>query len=351
MFDDYKKDVLKFYLSMKDSFELSSNLEWPTPKKVKKECFVIFGKRYDKKDDEILRSFFDPTNQINDHILSIKKFELTKFKPLISFMKGEKNVRGEENVKLLAWLLNFDSYEIWRVNSDDKKNITILDEDESILGTIDTEEDEITILYSNESQETKLDEVDDPAIEIKNNSKEFNKKLKKKIVNISTVLATVLYLGGYLYIHNEVRFKSLFRSSLIGQDKCMYWTGEHYEAIGCNETSEVTIPLDTVKLARLHRITLPDTLTKNSLGKVWYGKVSGNPIFYTAGGDDPLDSNKRLLPITNYIRTKYTSNYRYLLHFLTWSISFIALITLFAFLFYRFFSKSSSIPLRSSSKE
>ncbi len=88
----------------------------------------------------------------------------------------------------------------------------------------------------------------------------------------------------------------------------MYWTGNQYKSIPCNEKfgDAAIIALDTFKVNHLKRITRPDTITHNSLGKVWYKKIKRDSVeFYTSGGEYPLDQTKRLMPLTDYMFNKY----------------------------------------------
>jgi hypothetical protein len=90
--------------------------------------------------------------------------------------------------------------------------------------------------------------------------------------------------------------------------KCMYWTGDHYEASTCEiKINTEVIALNKGRLDSLKMVTRPDTITYASIGKLWWGKTNGVVHFYTAGGDHPTDSNKRLLPITKYMIDKYVT--------------------------------------------
>ena len=88
----------------------------------------------------------------------------------------------------------------------------------------------------------------------------------------------------------------------------MYWTGDHYEAVGCKVKVEAAtiIAFDQQKVDRLKRITRVDTVGEKDLGKVWYVKIKVDSAeFYTDSGEYPLNSKKRLLPMTSYILDKY----------------------------------------------
>lgn len=88
--------------------------------------------------------------------------------------------------------------------------------------------------------------------------------------------------------------------------ECMYWDGDKYIAIYCDENLDnfhiEQINLDKLKLKK---ILQPDTLTsKNALGKVWYDKSNNNVEFFTYHGLNP-SNNKTLKEVTPYILEKY----------------------------------------------
>lgn len=357
MFEEYKNTVLQFYQIKKGKFLLSYNLESPGREKLRKECVSVFLKKNSKADKDFIQSFFDPTNIYSDQVRSIERFNLDKFRPLVSFLTSGTKIRDEENIKLLAWLIDFPLYEDWRNNpvmpeiaEPDPSASTKTSEDDSkeptdeavdkptlpviiVLGDGETKGAEHTNVKELSNTDLSFDNVNNT---IQHPEKDFDKKSfsTKKIVIIGVI---ILFIGTGLSLFWQ---DQVDKETITRDEKCMYWTGGHYEAIACNKKTNVaTLPLDTMRLRLLERITQPDTLTKSSLGKVWYGKVNGKPIFYTAGGEDPLDSNKRLLPVTSYMLTKYTSYYRYLLTIVVWLISIIAIVIVLCKLAFMYFLK------------
>jgi len=98
----------------------------------------------------------------------------------------------------------------------------------------------------------------------------------------------------------------IFRNNKGGSiQKCMYWKGDHYEPIACNEkpadTTVMVIGLDSNKLVHFKRITRADTLTAASIGKVWYIKVNDHVEYYTSPGEPPAYPGRRLLPLSAHI--------------------------------------------------
>lgn len=90
--------------------------------------------------------------------------------------------------------------------------------------------------------------------------------------------------------------------------KCMYWNGEVYESVSCEEGVSYTpkaVKMDKEKLSSFKRITAPDTLTYYSVNKVWYARIDSFPEFYTQPGMHPVAVERRLKPVSKYIIDKY----------------------------------------------
>ena len=91
----------------------------------------------------------------------------------------------------------------------------------------------------------------------------------------------------------------------------MYWIGNEYKRVSCSEKHGDTliVALDTFRLQHFKKINDPDTITANAIGSVWYIKVNGKMECFTAGGDYPLDPNRKVKPITLYmIKTHIRQN-------------------------------------------
>ncbi len=120
-----------------------------------------------------------------------------------------------------------------------------------------------------------------------------------------TILIVAMGAGTYFSLNTSS--EKIFNPTLTGKEQCMYWTGNQFRPIPCNQKVEgiVVLALDPEKVHHLRKITRPDTLTKFSIGKVWWGKINGKVDFYTAGGEHPEDNRKRLLPLSAYMLNKY----------------------------------------------
>lgn len=240
MLEESQNSVLDAYKSRKKKNTLSDNLSDPTAANLRNECAQIFHERPNDEIRNVLQSFCPIGFQIKnaDDILII---DPDKFRPLLNFINEDVSKASLSNVKLLAWLMNYD------------------------IGVGATS-------------------VGEPP-------------WWKNILNPKWAL-----FGGLLII------TTIGILCWIYSNQCMYWQGDHYEVVGCKVKIDhaTVIALDEQKVKRLKRITRLDTIGEKDLGKVWYVKIKVDSAeFYTDSGDYPLNTQKRLLPITPYILNKY----------------------------------------------
>ncbi|WGQ11304.1 hypothetical protein QG516_06505 [Pedobacter gandavensis] len=299
MLNDYKEKVLAEYQKKRTESTLSINLLHPTPGKLKDECLLVYKERHLKKDDPALRLFFGSKDDTTDYSKSIRNFENDKFKPLINFLNRRTIDTEDKNVELLAWLIDFEPRPYKFGNTYGPKSSAVsLDESTNDLINIEN----VDHLIDQELTFTTPEIVKEKIAlnEIEQNTPqtlvEKTPAQTKKVTLKTTLSVAAIAIG--------VGAALLFMSPT---EACMHWTGDHYERISCNQkTSEYPIiALDTQKVAHLKKITLPDTITKNGLGKIWYAKIDGELEFYTADGEHPVYTDKRLRPLTDYILDKY----------------------------------------------
>lgn len=105
-----------------------------------------------------------------------------------------------------------------------------------------------------------------------------------------------------------VLLTGVFTYWYLNRKKCMAWNGEAFEKVVCEENvlkGRQVVAIDTSRLARLKRITRPDTLTYWSVNRVWYAKIDSFPEFYTHSGMHPTYEERVLKPVSKYIIDKY----------------------------------------------
>lgn len=335
MTEQYKVELLEFYDLKKEKNQLADNLRNLRRSNLRRGCLEFFTVKNTRKDHEIIKAFFDPLGKFNDPIKSIEKVELDRFRPLITFLKKETILRDEASIKLIAWLIGFDSYQEWGF----KKGIIQAERDDSGgEGNGDEEEeagDEHGDKSTDEDDENGKSDTDgkngpaDPPdflhrILYITIGQPFS--LKKTIFSCAVLL---LCSTGIFLLLKKMNAETIRQPT--AEEKCMYWTGTHYEPVKCDEKIEnvTIIPINLQALNNLKKIDLTDTLTSYSLGKVWYSKIDGKHEFFTDSGTHPVNHYKKLKPLSKYILSNYVSYYRYLLTCLKWSAAAIIGIGLF----------------------
>ena len=301
MFEDYQNAVLSAYRKKLTDDQLP-HLNAISPALLRQECLNVFRERYNpKKDDVVLRTFFGPERD-KGYLKVIDEHPTDKFKALSVFFKGGIAKPDKKNLELLAWLIDFEDrpYQIkdaYHISTPIAKiEETLIEENPPNDVEIKSVEEKIN--PSNEEAEEKQEirtiqtlAEDHKSIK-ENNAFGFPKKYNKAVASFAVAVG-ILTASYVLFNENK---------------QCMYWNGEHYVSIACDERLDnaSVIAFNEETANNLKRILRPDTLTENSVRKVWYNKVWTDSIdFYTDSGSVPTNSNKRLMPMTNYILNKY----------------------------------------------
>ncbi|MFW0714352.1 hypothetical protein [Pedobacter sp. N23S346] len=302
MFELYKRQVISAFEKMEEDRLLSPALKRPSPANLKNECLDIFKDRCTEKDFETFRAIFGLRNSKEEYYQRIKISSADKFKPLDNYLKGKNEGTHDRNIELLAWFIDFqprpyqmdDAYHI--STPIDKIEETLIENNPPPNVEIPAVEEKIDA--SNKEVEKRPEIrtiqtiVEDPKPIKENNTFGFPKKYNKAVASFAVVVG-VLTASYILFKENK---------------QCMYWNGKQYISIACDErlanTSVIAFNEETAD--NLKKILRPDTLTENSVRKVWYNKVWTDSIdFYTAPGGVPTDRTKRLMPMTDYILNKY----------------------------------------------
>jgi len=307
---DYAKVVLAAYEKKKNSGELSPNLLNPTPGAIREECLANYGKDDQAKDDEVFRLFFGKSEGKGGYSNILENSPAEKFKQMPKILNGKVPKPGLKYVELVAWLIDFSPRPITSYHLSLKNNSTIEFEENDKL----VKEGEGLVAESE-----KIDDISNDRKEIQNPSfienvvevpivqenipvrllGEPQKQIKKlNFIQRTGIVATLGFIMGVTYWKG------------IPPDGCMYWTGTEYKAVDCDAQIPNTqiLALNQQKLDHFKKITLPDTLTFNSLNKVWYSKINNDVEFFTTKGKHPLKTDRVLKPITTYILGKYGNN-------------------------------------------
>lgn len=283
MFEKYQAEVYAEYLKLKGTSIVLAN---PTPSSLRDEALTF--QKNGREGDELLR-FFTSSGEPNG------KLDIDKFRPVQNFLIGKTNEPTIRVVEFVAWFINFQPrpFENWRnigrsVLEDEKIN----ENGDDIADNV--KEIQAPSITSNVVKEpvnqgnTPITLFDKPQKSIK----------KLNFIQRTGIVATLGLIMGVAYWKG------------VPPDGCMYWTGTEYKAVDCDAQIPNTqiLALNQHKLDHFKKITLPDTMTFNSLNKVWYSKINNEVEFFTTKGKHPLKTDRVLKPITTHILGKYGNN-------------------------------------------
>lgn len=338
MFGAYELEVLAEYLEKRDRGEFLTNLTHPTPGRLRDESVSVFDKRYLKKDDMALRSFFDPKEETEEGFrLAVKRCEADSFRRLNTVMKEGAGNTDAKNIELLAWLIDFKPrpYVVWLK---DPVRLSGKDEPESGLekpqgGVFIGAEEPDKVASDENGHPTKelgmgsgveKEERDERTIPVDRKNQGVqdrveaakSKMFARRPLGIFFTFLIVLLMGGLIFLSgynkNGTREKKDSGAAMLilkrGPAGCMFWKGDHYERGACDQAVQGFpggVPVDNFRLLNLKKITDTATINRASIGHVWYFRSRGRVECFTAGGAYPLDTIRRLLPISAYIIAKY----------------------------------------------
>ncbi|UPT71056.1 MAG: hypothetical protein M0D53_01165 [Flavobacterium sp. JAD_PAG50586_2] len=268
-FKAYKEAILKQYLVAQKS-DASGILSTPTPAQLRDFCILKCNNGLSLADKEVMMAFFGTKN---DETLkrSIEHCNIDKFRPVISFLKGEKETENQTRVGLAAIIVDFKP-----------RPYTVFLND----GKIDDD------IASGRSNNTKaVDESGEDAIKKRTSYKRW-----------AYIALAILGLFSFTYI---------VKCFVWPEKQCMQWQKDHYEMVDCQceintlFASAPVIPLDE-DIIELNNLKVCDTTIFFRAGKaiIWYCKVDGKPEFFDEPGFHPITGNG-LRPVTQYIIDKY----------------------------------------------
>lgn len=265
----YKDLVLEDFDRKLAAQKLRPELVSRSRRSLKAHCLNICTERFQQKDELLLQSLFGKKENQAAYVIAIKNANADIFRALHTFLNDRTVNTTFNNISLLAWMIDFEPRPYYpgmklSAGSVVSPTRTLLQEDKS----------------------------GSPVTKNKMGS-------RNKAVLVLSIVSVVL-----LSIYLIFQYKT---SATTGNERCMIWNNDHYQPIDCNSklVNTAVYPIDHQLISSFKKITRPDTLTLHSVKKVWYINAKGRMEFYTASGFYPLDTNRRLLPMTDYILKKY----------------------------------------------
>ncbi len=278
-FKDYKKAIQSHYEIAKKG-PYSEYLINASPAQLRDLSLHICNKPISKKDEEIFKSFFEtkPTETLTK---SIEKVSIDKFKPIISFLKGETNTENGTRVEMAAILIDFEPrpYTVFPTKPQTQVPVEETNQNEKTI-EIQTTTNSTTLKINPET----------PAII----------PIPKKSIKNKLVIGSLALLS--LFGAKQLLFK---------EKQCMKWCGNHYETVHCTTQAkasasyEIIKPYDDDEYQR-KKLNVCDTTTffMGNKPKVWYSKKNNIVEFFNIDGYNP-ENGVELRQITHYIIEKY----------------------------------------------
>lgn len=282
-FEEYKNAIRSQY-GVKKIEDVSGILLNPTPAQLRNLCLMIFDNSVSKSDENILRLFFKVKEEENLR-RTIENYDIGKFKPIISFLKGEKDSDNFTRIELAAFLVDFNprpyAKYLQNGNTGQRSNLVVLSQGEK------EESDRDNLLAERRvEKEATID---------------YNVRLnpRKKAVIIFVALLSLFFMG---YTVKNIIFP---------KKECMQWERDHYEAVDCTSGKigagqlEDIVPIDE-SVMKLKKLDSNSKLIffKNDKPLVWYSKNDGVVELFNTPGFHP-ETGKPLKPITKYMIEKY----------------------------------------------
>jgi len=300
--EHYKKAIREKYEKEKNG-DNSYYLEVPSQAKLRDLCWKIFLSN-DKKDDlytfsGFFKSEFDPAKEaaFNQYV--------DKFRPIGSFLKGEKEPANFYAVELASILVDFElrPFSKFRKHFNEEESVSAKG---SLLTVSDLETEEKfkneDVFENNEvslRQEVNTKQVYITPNETLNFTEDFSKKWYQTIKRATwlTIGVIAMLLGGCYYFSQK--------------KECMQWSNDHYEEVSCDLKVQGTgafnkvEPLDksTFDLKKI-KVTDKTIFFKNGEAIVWYAKTTNGIEFFNTHGRHP-ENHHALRPVTEYIINKY----------------------------------------------
>ena len=303
MFSTYKQAVLATYRNQKITGSLPLRLTSMTPRNIQEELIQYLTERYDPiRDKKTLSVFFGEQECASEYVRIVSRTEVDKFKPVISFFKGNTTNPDDKQVHLAALLIDFEHrpFEFGKEytvpgNQQRRREFEGVVEDHRKMS------DEPTPDKLIKSSPLEYGVGANSSVRTESGNKVSVSKLlvapKERLPFLLKITLFPIIAAVLVY--------TLFTVS-INNKQCMYWTGDHYEAVACNATLKnnlYKIALDTHLLNNFKRITEVDTITEKSVGKVWYLKHQNAFEFFTMSGEHPV-YRKKLVRLSLYIFRK-----------------------------------------------
>ena len=287
--------IRSVYIERCKESAFSPYLKNATEARVKKACLLAYKKKNSFSDKTILRNFLEVPED-GDLDLALKKAEVGKFRPIVNFFKNETKDPRDQTIDLVAWLIDFKFENSDEISKEDIKDLL--------------NQPEKTEKNKQEKEENNEENIETDKTKKIPSSKKTHERRKsifkeKATIGVLIVIVIAITSGLASLLFSNKKNTTPFLN-FTGQEKYMYWLGDHYQPTNNARIKGVNIiPFNAKLVSDFRKITDQDTLTTRSVGKVWYVKINNKPEFYTTSGFHPGDTRRILKPLSKYMVDKY----------------------------------------------
>jgi hypothetical protein len=281
-FNEYKS-AIKTQYEKKKIEDITGILINPSPAQLRNLCLIFFDESLSNNDEITMKLFFNVKEEESLR-KAIEKCEISRFRPIRSFLRGEKDSENMIRIELAAILVDYNPRPY-------KKFMQI--------GGI--KEKGVEISQEIEQEEIISVKVDSGDLLIKDPITMDWETIKK----VGFIIMILIFLSFMTYTVKDIIFPT---------KECMQWKVNHYEAVDCSNDTlgigqlNLIVPIDEqmIKLKKLDSKAAFEFF-KNDAPIVWYYKKDGEIELFNQSGFYP-ETAKPLKPITNYIIKNYKLN-------------------------------------------
>jgi hypothetical protein len=285
---EYRKLVLDDFYRKRAVGLLPPELLAPTRKGLRDHCVKVCTERYKKKDEPLLKSFYGERENPAAYLIAVQNAEAEDFRTLNNFLKDQSKGTSFLNISMLAWMIDF---ELRPFRDDLEIPIVLTPEPEPIAIPTQPAQPSTPEPHPETIDKNPVDEKPE------NPLPPDNPGIKRPWVYAAVLLLLISLAACYFFTHQG--------PSANEKGACMIWTGEQYQRVVCSYKPEAggiaAIPLDADVLKHFKKITKEDTLTANSIGKVYCVKIDGKYEYYTDSAANPVHPERPLRRLTQFI--------------------------------------------------
>ncbi|MCX6318697.1 MAG: hypothetical protein NTW29_15555 [Bacteroidetes bacterium] len=320
LFKDYAEQILKSFEEKRDANQLSQLLMHPTTANLRQEFLNVYRERVNKgerEEENTLRSFFGIPPAGKTFAFLIERENADKFRPIQSLIKREIKNPSLVNVELVAWLIDFRPRPFNEAKKFFEKETEPVNPGSSTMEKPDDTATQLNnettpekpapapLLIAGNERSISISIIIDPPGTVQTVKEKTVKSYSKLKSAIVFCLFLAIMLGVVYLISRQEKFGELPYGSMY--TGCMYWAGEEYVAVPCNEEKRgrLFLPLDPKRIKNFKRIMMEDTITERSINVVFYISMNNIREYYTMGGHHPLDITRNLRPLSRHIYDKY----------------------------------------------